>query len=91
MVEWFHSEFVDPVHHLPFDSGEGGYQWLGMGPYDAREQLAERFENADPADIDEAASILESESPEWMRHPRVEPEDDRGDNGYEPNSASDPF
>ena len=35
--------------------------------------------------------ILESESPEWMRHPRVEPEDDRGDNGYEPNSASDPF
>lgn len=72
MVDWFHRNYGDPVHHLPFDSGEGGYQWMGMGPYDAREELEANFENADPEDLDEAVSILEDEAIEWMRQPRPE-------------------
>ena len=38
MRYWFGSEYDSP-YELPYDSGEGGYQWIWGGPYDAEEEL----------------------------------------------------
>jgi hypothetical protein len=67
LTDWFLSRYQDPVHALPFDSREGGYQWLGTGPHDAREVLASEFPDVHPTVLDEAAESLEDESFEWMR------------------------
>ena len=39
MVEWFLGHYEGPEEHLPFDSTEGGYQYMGNGPYYARDVL----------------------------------------------------
>jgi hypothetical protein len=65
MVEWFLDQFEGPEHNVPFDSGEGGYQYL-VGPLDARDELEAKFPNADPADIDDAVSTIENEGTEWV-------------------------
>lgn len=43
MVEWFHMNFEDPAHNTPYESAEGGYQWIWGGPYDAEEELQDAF------------------------------------------------
>lgn len=67
MVDWFLDAYEDPVHHMPHDSREGGYQYTQGGPYDARTELGERYPEAREEDIEEAARIVESESPEWVK------------------------
>ena len=37
MIEWFNQNFEDPAERTPYESAEGGYQWIWGGPYDARE------------------------------------------------------
>jgi hypothetical protein len=39
--ESFHSEYRDPVHELPHDSGEGGYQGEWFHTYDLLDRLGE--------------------------------------------------
>lgn len=39
--ESFHSEYRDPVHELPYDSGEGGYQGDWLDTYDLLDRLGE--------------------------------------------------
>jgi hypothetical protein len=39
--ESFHSEYRDPVHELPYDSGEGGYQGEWFHTYDLLDRLGE--------------------------------------------------
>lgn len=56
LVEWFSERFEDPAHRLPYESAEGGYQWIYGGPYDAREQLAENFPD-EAEDVIEAAVV----------------------------------
>ncbi|MFF6884622.1 hypothetical protein ACFY9F_15730 [Streptomyces sp. NPDC012421] len=67
MVDWFRENYEDPAQSVPYDGREGGYQYTGGGPFDARDVLAEKFETADERDIDEAVRILEEESVEWVR------------------------
>lgn len=43
LYEWFHARYCDPAHNTPYDGREGGYQWIHGGPYDAHEELEERF------------------------------------------------
>src|SRR5262245_31613642 len=43
MVEWFHSNYEDPANHMPYESAEGGYQWIWGGPYDASDVLQDEF------------------------------------------------
>lgn len=43
MVEWFHSHFEDPAVRLPYESREGGYQWIYGGPYSADDQIQNEF------------------------------------------------
>ncbi|WP_408952953.1 hypothetical protein [Lysobacter sp. Hz 25] len=44
IVQWFLARFCDPAQETPYMSSEGGYIWVHGGPYDAREQIEQRFE-----------------------------------------------
>lgn len=54
LVKWFFRRFEDPADSLPYESAEGGYQWIFGGPYDAREELRDNF-SGEAEDIIEAA------------------------------------
>nr|WP_314433933.1 hypothetical protein [uncultured Brevundimonas sp.] len=58
MIEWFLARYEDPANSQPHDSGEGGYIWMD-GPYDAREQIADRFPDEDDMLIDDAVERVE--------------------------------
>lgn len=45
MVQWFHENYEDPVVRTPYESREGGYQWIWGGPYDASEEIGREFSN----------------------------------------------
>src|SRR6266496_520073 len=66
MVEWFLEHYENPAQRTPHESREGGYQYPGNGPYDAREVLADNFPDATEADIDDAARTLEDTATEWV-------------------------
>lgn len=67
MVEAFLDEYEDPVAGVPYDSGEGGYQYIAGGPFDAREVLSELYPNAPEPDLDDAVDRLQAESFAWVR------------------------
>ncbi|HKY87537.1 MAG TPA: hypothetical protein VJL90_12310, partial [Pseudorhodoplanes sp.] len=43
--DWFLSNFEDPAENTPYESAEGGYQYIWGGPYDANEELYDNFPN----------------------------------------------
>lgn len=51
MTAWFHENYEDPANSLPFDSREGGYQWVKGGPYTPAEVLEENFGNRYPWEL----------------------------------------
>jgi hypothetical protein len=85
MEEWFHQNFEDPANETPYESREGGYQYIWGGPYDAAEELGDKFGGLVPDHvIDEVAKRVQSDGLyEWApvdkgdRHD-PEPEDDTG-------------
>lgn len=81
MEQWFRSNFEDPVHHMPVESGEYSYP-LG-GPYDAADELHGEFGGTVPEDIiDELASHLASETSDWA--PALDQDDDSSGDAGEP-------
>jgi hypothetical protein len=73
----FYSNYEDPVHSCPHDSGEGGYQFIYGGPYEAREELEGIFSGIVPDDvIAELADELENECSEWSGNSDVRAEED---------------
>lgn len=69
MIEWFLEHYENPAQNTPYDSREGGYQYLGNGPHDARDVLADNFPDATEEDIDDAARTLEETATEWVEKP----------------------
>lgn len=67
MVDWFFDNYEDPAGGVPFDSGEGGYQYVLGGPFDAHDVLSDQFSDASAEDIDEAVRLIESEAYEWVK------------------------
>ena len=66
MHKWFLERYEDPVHSLPYDSGEGGYIWSGQGPHDAQEVLHDEFGELYPESlIDQVANELGQECSKW--------------------------
>jgi formylglycine-generating enzyme required for sulfatase activity len=41
--EWFFQNYEDPAEHLPYESKEGGYQWIHGEPVDTEEAIYEHF------------------------------------------------
>ena len=67
MVDWFREHYENPAEHMPYDSAEGGYQYIAGGPYNASDVLEEEFPGADERDREEAVGIVESEGTEWVK------------------------
>lgn len=72
MIEWFHANYEDPAQRTPYESAEGGYQWIWGGPYDAEEEIRETFERIAPkALIAEVLEEVQSDGMyEWAPTPR---------------------
>jgi hypothetical protein len=71
METWFRERFEDPAERTPYDSGEGGFQWIWGGPHDARYELHGRFDGiVVDSLIDELASDLTDENVEWAPTPQ---------------------
>ena len=74
MVGWFHDHFEDPAERTPYESREGGYQWIWGGPYDAHEQLADQFPNEAETLIEAAVEEIQSDGiVDWA--PKEQPGD----------------
>lgn len=61
MVTWFHENFENPANRLPYESAEGGYQWLWGGPYQADEQIGDAFPQAAEDEIAEAVEQIQAD------------------------------
>ncbi len=80
MAEWFFENFEDPVESVPYESAEGGYQYLPDEPYDAAEELASEFPNATEKMLQEAVEEIETQGgPEWVKKDRLDDTDERTD------------
>lgn len=60
MKEWFLENYIDPAESCPFESREGGYFYMNGGPYNAADELNEKFSYPEE-EIQEAAEQLENE------------------------------
>lgn len=63
--EWFYENFEDPVHNTPYESREGGYQYIWGGPYETRDILGDYFEDLPAAILEEVVRELEDSTSEW--------------------------
>lgn len=79
MIEWFLSVYEGPEHHTPRDDGD--WCWIHGGPFDAREELEEKFQEAKEADVTRASDLLCSLNYEWTKKPTGHPDED--DASYE--------
>jgi hypothetical protein len=67
--DWFLSNFEDPAESTPYESREGGYQYIWGGPYDAREQIEGYFGDSISDDvIDTVVHDLDGDALEWAPH-----------------------
>lgn len=74
MEAWFRYRYEDPAERTPHDSSEGGYIWIWGGPYNAREQLMEEFQDVVPDEvIEELIDKLQGECFDWA--PTSSPDD----------------
>jgi hypothetical protein len=70
MVKWFFKNYEDAAERTPFESAEGGYQFIWGGPYDAREVLEEMFgSNTDEKLIEQAANEIDNQGSDWVPVP----------------------
>ena len=84
LVEWFFERFENPAHRLPYESAEGGYQWIYGGPYDAREELSENFPDEGEDVIEAAVAEIESDGlTEWAPVSSPEDYDDHYDGSHD--------
>lgn len=59
MREWFLANFDDPANSLPYESKEGGYQWIWGGPYNASDEINDFFQEADEDERNAAIEYVE--------------------------------
>ena len=84
MLQWFFSEYEDPAENTPFESAEGGYQYIWGGPYEARDELYAQFGDIVPETlIEEVAREIEKGGTfDWgpvQKREGVEPLEDDGE------------
>jgi hypothetical protein len=74
MVEWFFTNFEDPVHRTPWD---GGYVFIWGGPHYAQDELERAFGRvASERAIATAVDRIEEDGFEWVPSgSRMQPEE----------------
>jgi hypothetical protein len=65
--EWFFENFEDPSQNTPFNSADGGYQYIYGGPYETRDIIENAFYRLIRKDVRDAAiEELEQDSDLWV-------------------------
>lgn len=88
IIDWFFANYDDPANSLPYESKEGGYQWIWGGPYDASEEISDAFADEDEFEVAEAieAVIERNDVQEWTissnRIASIDPDGDDEDAEY---------
>ena len=67
MCRWFFRRFEDPVHGVPHDSGEGGYQYVMGGPHNAWDELGNEFPHVAQKHLDRAVELIQNHGWEWVQ------------------------
>ena len=77
MEMWFYSNYDDPANLCPYETKEGGYQYIWGGPYDADEELQSEFGGyVRDSVIEELVDKLNDVCLEWSGCPdEPDPED----------------
>lgn len=90
LLAWFGDQYEDPANETPYDSSEGGYQFIWGGPYDAREELYEEFGHLVSEElIEDVVSEVESDGlTEWAPG-RSHPDHERAREEHEAENQSD--
>ncbi len=66
LLAWFFHYYEDPAHDTPHESAEGGYQYIFGGPYDAEEELSNKFGDAVSEEVmQRVVDRLQSVGFEW--------------------------
>jgi hypothetical protein len=69
MEGWFSDRYAPP-YELPYDSAEGGYQWIWGSPVEPRDEISLEFEGSVfEAALKAVIDKLEDQSFEWTPHP----------------------
>jgi len=69
MRHWFEDGFMSP-DELPYDSSEGGYQWIWGPEADAREELENEFADVvNDEIIEQLSEELSDINPSWSPRP----------------------
>ncbi len=77
MVRWFFERYEDPAENTPFESAEGGYQYIHGGPVTADDVLDDEFATRfEPMEIQQAADFISEWGDEWVPVPSDESEED---------------
>lgn len=61
MVNWWLENFEDPAEMTPYESREGGYQWVWGGPHEPDDLLPGYFDGASEEDLDAAVREISSD------------------------------
>lgn len=65
--DWFFENYEDPAHHTPYESREGGYQYIWGGPYNARDVIENIFADKTSQEVmNEAINEIEAEGFGWV-------------------------
>ena len=77
MLQWFYWNFEDPAQSTPYESREGGYQFIWGGPYEASDELQARFSGVVSYEtIEITVKETDAISWQWVPHSnRIRPED----------------
>jgi hypothetical protein len=67
LVSWFFEHYKDPADGVPFESREGGYQYVSGGPYDAKEELSDAFPYVPDQVLQAAVETIERDGHEWVK------------------------
>jgi hypothetical protein len=68
---WFFENFEDPAHSTPYESREGGYQYIWGGPYNTRDIIENVFaDTASDELIDAATDSVEKDGIAWVPNSR---------------------
>ncbi|WP_148715059.1 hypothetical protein [Chitinolyticbacter meiyuanensis] len=78
---WFGARFCDPAEDTPYDGGEGGYQYIHGGPFDAADELFGRFGRLVSEEIIEAV-VEELESDGIIYWAPLNPDRDYDESEY---------